>query len=152
MEFVKLVNLNTININLECSTKEEFFKTVSDKVFDLGYVTNEYYHKILEREENFPTGINLGDYGVALPHTDAEYTKNEFIAVCTFKDTLTLNSMEDKDEEVPVKLAFVLGLNQPHSQLKALTELMGVFQNPETVAKLVSATKEEEILDILNSL
>lgn len=152
MEFVNLVNSNTVNINLDCSTKEEFFKIVHDKVFDLGYVTEEYYEKILEREGVFPTGINLGSYGVAIPHTDADYTKEEFISVCTFKDTMVLNSMEDQNEQVPVKLAFVLGLNQPHSQLQVLTELMSIIQNQEIVDQLVKAQSNEEVLKILSGI
>ena len=137
---------------MECSTKEEFFQQVHDKVFGLGYVTEDFNKKILEREGIFPTALNLGEYGVAIPHTDAEYIKEEFISICTFKDSIELSSMEDQNEKVQVKLAFVLGLNQPHNQLQVLTELMSIIQNKELVEGLINSSNTEEVLEIVKSL
>jgi len=152
MEFIKFINENVININMESSTKEEFFKQVHDRVFELGYVTEDFNKKILEREGIFPTALNLGEYGVAIPHTDAEYINKEFISICTFKDSIELSSMEDQNEKVVVKLAFVLGLNQPHNQLKVLTELMSIIQNKELVEDLINASNTAEVLEIVKSL
>ena len=152
MEFINFINEKVINTNMECSTKEEFFQQVHDKVFALGYVTEDFYKKILEREGIFPTALNLGEYGVAIPHTDAEYIKEEFISICTFKDSIELSSMEDQNEKVSVKLAFVLGLNQPHNQLKVLTELMSIIQNKELVEALINSSNAEDVLGIVKSL
>ena len=149
MEFINFINEDVININMEWSTKEEFFQQVHDKVFGLGYVTEDFNKKILEREGIFPTALNLGEYGVAIPHTDAEYIKEEFISICTFKDSIELSSMEDQNEKVQVKLAFVLGLNQPHNQLQVLTELMSIIQNKELVEGLINSSNTEEVLEIV---
>ena len=152
MEFINFVSDKVIDLKMDCKTKEDFFKEIHNKVFDLGFVKEEFGEKILERENVFPTGLNLGDYGVAIPHTDAEYIKEQFISVCTFNEPVVFSSMEDQDEKVPVNLAFVLGLNQPHSQLSVLTELMGIMQNKELVDKLMSSTDKEEVLKTLKSL
>ena len=152
MELIKFVNEELVFNNRECKTKEEFFKMVHDKAFENGFVKEEFYEKVLNRENTFPTGINLGEYGVAIPHTDAEYINKEFIAICTFENPIVLKSMEDENEEVNVKLAFVLGFNQPHNQLSALQELMGVIQNAETVKKLIDAGKKDEVIEIIESL
>lgn len=151
MEFINFISKEVINLNMDCIDKEDFFQIVHNKVFDLGYVTEEFKEKILEREGVFPTGINLGDYGVAIPHTDAQYIKEEFISICTFKDKIELNSMEDQNEVVPVKLAFVLGLNQPHNQLTVLTELMTIIQNKELVEKIINSSNSDEVLETIKS-
>lgn len=152
MEFIQFIDSNIININMDCTTKEEFFKEIHNKVFSLGYVTENFGEKVLEREKVFPTAVNLEEYGACIPHTDAEYIKEQFIAVCTFKDEVIFNSMEDENEEVKVKLAFVLGLNQPHNQLKVLTELMGIMQNKELIEKIVKSENKEEVLTLIKSL
>ena len=111
-----------------------------------------FMKKFFKEKQNFPTGLNLGEIGVAIPHTDAEYIKEEFIAVCQLKNEVEFKSMEDADESVNVKLAFVLGLNQPHSQLTILQELMQLIQNKETVNALINANDKEDILKIIESL
>lgn len=152
MEITKYINRKMILPNLHCKTKEELFKTIYDIGIENDYVREEFYEKILQREKKFPTGINLGEIGVAIPHTDAEYIKQEFIAVCSIKDEVGFKSMEDENESVKVKLAFVLGLNQPHSQLAILQELMQIIQNKEIVESLIDANDENDILKIIESL
>ena len=152
MELIKFINEELIFNKRDCKTKEEFFKMVHDKAFAKGFVKEEFYEKVLNRENTFPTGINLGEYGVAIPHTDAEYIEKEFIAICNFEDHIVLNSMEDENEKVNVKLAFVLGFNQPHNQLSALQELMGVIQNAEMVEKLINAKEKDEVVKLIESL
>ncbi len=152
MEIIKYINENMVLPSLECETKEELFKAIHNIGIENGYIKEEFYEKILQREQNFPTGLNLGEIGVAIPHTDAEYIKEEFIAVCQLKNEVEFKSMEDADESVNVKLAFVLGLNQPHSQLTILQELMQLIQNRETVNALINANDKEDILKIIESL
>lgn len=152
MELIKFINPKLIFLNQECSTKDEFFKIIHDKALENGFVTDEFYTKVLARENTFPTGINLGEFGVAIPHTDAEYIKEQFIAVCNFKSGVEFRSMEDENEKVNVKLAFVLGLNQPHSQLEVLQELMGIIQNSEAVKSLIECENKDEIIKIIKSL
>lgn len=152
MEITKYINEEMTLPNLHCKTKEELFKKVYDIGRERDYVREEFYEKILQREKNFPTGINLGEIGVAIPHTDAEYIKKEFIAVCSIKDEVEFKSMEDENESVKVKLAFVLGLNQPHSQLTILQELMQIIQNKESIEKLIDANNKNDILKIIKSL
>lgn len=152
MEIIKYINENMVLPSLECKTKEELFKAIHNIGIENGYIKEEFYEKILQREQNFPTGLNLGEIGVAIPHTDAEYIKEEFIAVCQLKNEVEFKSMEDADESVNVKLAFVLGLNKPHSQLTILQELMQLIQNKETVNALINANDKEDILKIIESL
>ena len=72
--------------------------------------------------------------------------------MCSIKDEVEFKSMEDENESVKVKLAFVLGLNQPHSQLTILQELMQIIQNKESIEKLIDANNKNDILKIIKSL
>ena len=70
--------------------------------------------------------------------------------MATFKEPVEFNSMEDSSQKVNVKLAFMLGLNQPHSQLEALQQLMQLIQDKDKVEELISAKSSEELEKILN--
>ena len=135
--------------DLSVADKGEFFTILSQKACSLGKVTDEFEVNVKKREDNFPTGTQLEDFAVAIPHTDAEYVKEEFIAVAVFKEPVKFSSMEDASAILDVRAAFMLGLNQPHSQLEVLTELMGIFQNKETMAKIINSSSKEELENII---
>lgn len=135
--------------DLSVADKGEFFTILSQKACSLGKVTDEFEVNVKKREDNFPTGIQLEDFAVAIPHTDAEYVKEEFIAVAVFKEPVKFSSMEDASAILDVRAAFMLGLNQPHSQLEVLTKLMGIFQNKETMAKIINSSSKEELENII---
>ena len=134
---------------LSVADKGEFFTTLSQKAFELGRVTDQFEVNVKKREENFPTGIQLEDFAIAIPHTDAEYVKEEFIAVAVFEEPVKFSSMEDANAVLDVRAAFMLGLNQPHSQLEVLTELMGIFQDKEVMNKIVNSSSKEELENII---
>ena len=51
--------------------------------------------------------------------------------------------MDDPSQQVDVELVFVLGLNQPHTQLEMLQLLMGVIQDSSFVKQLIQNDSEQ---------
>ena len=149
MQFKEYFKKELVFYDLSVAYKGEFFTILSQKACSLGKVTDEFEVNVKKREDNFPTGIQLEDFAVAIPHTDAEYVKEEFIAVAVFKEPVKFSSMEDASAILDVRAAFMLGLNQPHSQLVVLPELMGIFQNKETMAKIINSSSKEELENII---
>lgn len=135
--------------NMEANDKSDYFTKMSNKAEELGYVNDQFQVNVKKREETFPTGIQLEEFAVAIPHTDAEYVNKEFIAVSVFDKPVKFASMEDADAVLEVKMAFMLGLNQPHSQLEVLTQLMTLIQDNEKVRELIEAGSKEELEKIL---
>lgn len=127
----------------------ELLKQVYRKAFDLEWVTEDFFERIKQREEVFPTGIQLETLGAAIPHTDAECVKQEFVAVITNKSPVTFSSMEDKSQKVRADIVFVLGLNQPHTQLEMLQSLIEVLQDQPVLDQILSATDSDELLAVI---
>lgn len=75
MEFINFVSDKVIDFKMDCKMKEDFFEEIYNKVFDLGFVKEEFGEKILVRENVFLIGLNLGDYGVVILYIDVEYIK-----------------------------------------------------------------------------
>ena len=48
---------------------------LSERLFQLGLVTEEYGTNVIMREQKYPTGLPLEGRKVAIPHTDAVYVK-----------------------------------------------------------------------------
>lgn len=117
-------------------SSEAVFEEFYDNALSKGYVTETFLEKIKEREQTFPTGIALTDYNVAIPHTDPECIKKEFVAIYTLEKPVKFSRMDDPIQQVDVDLIFILGLNQPHTQLEMLQCLMGVIQDRELIQQL----------------
>ena len=64
------VREDLIFIDLDCDSREELIKYISDQMMNVGKVKDTYCNAVLERELIYPTGLNTGDIKVAIPHTD----------------------------------------------------------------------------------
>ena len=131
------------------SNQAELFEQVAQKALDLSWVRDDFLERIRTREETFPTGIQLMNFGAAIPHTDAECVLEEFVAVITLQEPVVFYSMEDNSTQVKAQIVFVLGLNQPHAQLEMLQSLMGLLQNETVLSELLLATTENELISTI---
>ena len=77
----QLVQKDLINLEGKGETKQELLKNLAETLFEKGYVNDGFAKAILEREEEFPTGLQLEKTAVAIPHTYSEYVKKPFIYV-----------------------------------------------------------------------
>jgi PTS system galactitol-specific IIA component len=152
MELKKFINEKLIKVNLPCKDRNELFQIMHDEAFKYGYVESSFLDGLMSRESIFPTGIKLTNYNVAIPHTDANHIKEEFIAVVIPEKPIEFKLMEDETQEEKISLVFMLGLNKPHSQLEVLKELMGLIQREDLVKQIIQAKDKEEIEDILKAM
>ncbi|MFD1317592.1 PTS sugar transporter subunit IIA [Loigolactobacillus zhaoyuanensis] len=139
-----------ILLNTSFNNTDELFTGVNEIAFEKGFVTDQFLPKIKARESTFPTGLQLEDRGVAIPHTDADTIKKEFVAIVVNQQPISFKRMDDPESTTPVKVAFVLGLNQPHAQLEMLQSLMGIIQDKAVLDKLETASNKQEVQQILN--
>lgn len=143
---------NLVTANLDVKSSDDFFSEVSKVALKNEFVTDEFEVNVKKREENFPTGIQLEGYGIAIPHTDAEYVREEFISVTTFKKPIEFSSMEDANAKVEVSIAFLLGLRKAENQLEVLQQLMSIFQDKEVIEKLTSAENNQKLYEVLMTI
>jgi PTS system galactitol-specific IIA component len=80
-----------------------------------------------------------GDINAAIPHTDIEHVVKSGLGMATLVNPVTFQNMIAPDEAVPVRLVFILALDQPKAQIEMLQEIAGVLQNPDLVARLMQA-------------
>lgn len=152
MQISKLLTPDLIFIDEDVSTSDDLFERVADKAKSLGYINNEFIDKIKKREKKYPTGLQLKNNGVAIPHTDADTIEKQFIAIVVPENPVLFQRMDNPAETTEVEVAFVLGLNEPHSQVEMLQELMGLFQQFDIVDQIKTKKNEEELINYLESV
>ncbi|MGM0238281.1 MULTISPECIES: PTS sugar transporter subunit IIA [Enterococcus] len=136
-------------VNATFDSHGELFEEVYQQAVKRDWVTTNFIDKINERETTFPTGIQLEKRGAAIPHTDPECVKQEFIAIVTNQKPVSFMRMDDANQSVAAEIVFVLGLNQPHAQLEMLQSLMGLLQNETVLTQLINSQDVPSLIQIV---
>lgn len=146
----KLLQPTCVLLNCEFKTSDEVIQAIGGKLYEAGFVKESFVKAAIERESQLPTGLPLGGkINAAIPHTEIEHVFKPALGMATLKNEVDFRNMVSPTESVPVRLVFLLALEQPKAQIEMLQEVAGVLQNPELVEKLVSQTDFNGIVQAL---
>lgn len=126
-------------------TKEEVLAAMADNLARLGYVKESYRDALLAREKRFATGLPTGGCGVAIPHTDIAHVNRAAISIAILDREVDFVIMGEEAETVPVKIVFMLAMEERHAQLALLQKLTAVFQDRTALDFLRGAKNKAEI-------
>ena len=141
-----------ILLNLDASNRDELFKQVSEMYLEKGLVTESYYDCLSQREDNYPTGLQMEDYSVGIPHGEPEHVKESFVSIVTLAEPITIYKMENPAESVPVDVFFFLGLGDGALHLNILRETIGVIQEKALIKKLKQASSAKDALALVKEV
>jgi len=133
------------------SSKEAVLKELAQcfKAEDL--VTEQFIEGVINREQDFPTGLIVNDIGIAIPHTDSDKVKQSQIGFMSLKEPVAFQAMDGSKKLVPVRFVFMLGLKEAHEQLDILRKLMDLIQKQTVLEALLSCTNKEDYLNIIRT-
>ena len=120
---------------IEARDSADIFEQAGGKLVSLGYCKDSYVEALKIREKDFPTGVDMGEVGVA-------------ILIATTKKPVTFVQMGTDDETVEVRVIFMLAVDEK-GHLELLQAILGILQDPHVVEKLSNAQNPEEIINII---
>lgn len=120
-------------------TNTEVLTQMCEHLCGKGIVKDTYCEAILEREKNFPTGLNTHGINVAIPHADVSHVNKASLCVAVLNPTVDFHAMDEPEDAVAVSLVIMLVLTEPHGHLEMLQKIVGLIQNQEDVKKIITA-------------
>lgn len=145
---VQLLQPESVLLNCEFATAEEVITAIGNKLYDSGFVKESFVNAAIEREKKLPTGLPLGGgINAAIPHTEIEHVIKPALGMATLINEVNFRNMVSPDELVPVRLVFLLALEQPKAQIEMLQEVAGVLQNPDLVSDLLKLNSYKEVIE-----
>lgn len=105
---------------------------------------------MIERERIFPTGLQVSEIGVAIPHTDAINVNHQSISVAVLNKPVEFIHMGSEDQEVSVKIIFMLAIKDPDSQLEMLQKLIDLIQKEEILQQIIGSKSCKYISELLH--
>ncbi|WP_251716565.1 PTS sugar transporter subunit IIA [Lactobacillus agrestimuris] len=127
-------------------------KEIYDKLLEHGYVKGDFLAKIIQREEQFPTGLSMKTLGkdlpnIAIPHTEGKFVNARLIVPVALVNSVEFGNMVNPKEKLSVKFLFMLLENNPDGQAKLLSQVMDFLADtPEKQLKILFNLHDPETI------
>lgn len=138
----------------DAQTQEEVFKEIGAFLLKKDLVNEQFTDAIIEREKNYPTGLDLAPVAeqlpnVAIPHTETEYCKSKAVVFVKLNNQITFHNMINPDEALRVKYLFFIINNEKTNQTDVLSNIMAFITNKENMRTLERLDTAESIYNFL---
>lgn len=141
-----------IRIDGEGLTCEEVERRIAAVLEKKGYVKDTYAQAIVDREENFPTALDMGGLNVAIPHCDVANVNKAALCMGILSHPVDWHKMDEPDETCKVSVVCMLALTEAHAHLEMLQKVIGFVQDQELVGRVIGADSEEEAFSLVGPL
>ncbi|HUV15985.1 MAG TPA: PTS sugar transporter subunit IIA [Pelolinea sp.] len=144
----QLLQPSCVLLDCEFKTSDEVIIAIGGKLFKAGLVKESFIQAAIARESRLPTGLPLaGGINAAIPHTEIEHVLKPGLGMATLRKEIGFRNMVSPQEIVPVRLVFLIALDQPKAQIEMLQDVAGVLQNPELVNRLMILRNFKDVIN-----
>src|SRR5699024_9737521 len=98
------ITKNLIFLDVEITEQKELLEYMAKCLHESGNVNEIFIKEVVNREQKFPTGLQIEDIGVAIPHSDIEHVNNPAVAMAVLKEPVGFYSMENSEKIVAVNI------------------------------------------------
>lgn len=142
---MSIFNKENIVLNAQVENKEEAIRLAGKVLVEQGYVDEFYVDKMFEREELAST--YMGNF-VAIPHGTEE--AKALVKKAGLSFIQVPNGVDFGAGNIVKILIGIAGKDNEH--LEVLSKIALICSEEENIEKMIQATTEEEILQLLNEV
>lgn len=150
----EMLDRNMIFPDMYAKDMEDVMRQLGGALTEAGYAKDSYVDALIEREKEYPTGLNAEVFGVAIPHTPVEHILKTTIAIGVLHDPVEFVEMGSDDDKLAVSIIFMLciaGKPGAHDHIDELQAVLSIIQDPETLKKIKDAKDAEKIMNIIKN-
>lgn len=149
MELVELFDKDYICINHDEIDQDQLFRNTCGILKERGIVEKEYLEDLMEREKEYPTGLKLPEYCVAIPHCSPKHVNRSVIFVNVMKRPAVWKNMEDFGEDIGVSVSFNLVLAENEDHMAILSQMIALIQNRDLINSIIESEDAESIQNVI---
>lgn len=142
----RVLSKETVALALKASTKEQVIEELVDLLVQAGRVKDRKaaLKAVLERERKMSTGLQNG---IAIPHGKTDTVETLVAALGIKKDGIDFDSLDKQPSTIFLLTLSPASRTGPHIQF--LADISRTLHDPAVRKKVLGATTEEEVLDLL---
>ncbi len=137
-------------IKLDASDRRQVIREMAERVLSKGLITREFIDDVIEREQEFPTGLEF-EIPIAIPHIGVGCNRS-FLSLATLKTPVDFESMDGSEKILPVEIVILFGITNQDDQVDLLKKFIFAFQEVENLKKVRAAGEPAEIIAMLDIL
>jgi PTS system galactitol-specific IIA component len=138
-------------IDIEADSNLLAIEILAKRLLQEGVVKPSFVSAVMQREEEYCTGLTFPEMGIAIPHTFPEHVINPCIGIASLKKAVTFQSMGMPDVPCQAEMLFMLGITDPDTQLDFLQTLMRTFQTAGRLKALKATKCPVELVELFKS-
>lgn len=142
---------NFVFTDVESENYEELLKILSNSLVERNIVKEVYPDKLLEREHNYPTGLECGEINVAVPHSEHIYANDDKVVVATLKHPIMFHKMDEPSDKIPVSIIFMLVVAESKAHLELLQKVFGAIQSQEFLKEMLETKDKDKLTNLLKN-
>ena len=146
-----MLHLELVFINLQARDREEALSFLAQRMAALGVVSPDFPAAVLAREKAFPTGLQMPEAALALPHTETRFVLQPALAAAVLAEPVEFIAMGTEMQRLPVRLIFMPAVLHPDDQIQWLYRLMTVCQTPGFLPRLLQSPDRASFLGFLRA-
>ncbi len=149
--FADKVREDLVLLGVEGETRDEVLYNIAKVLMEKGVAKDTFYEALLQRENEYPTGLPIGEINVAIPHTYPEHINEVAITIAVPKKPVVFRNMGDKDEEILISVILCLTMRKMDDNVKLLPALMGFFADEDNLRALLACKTPAEVISLVTA-
>lgn len=150
MELLKeRVREDLVFLNVKGDNATEVLHFIADELFKRKIVKETFFRALIQREEEFPTGLPIGEINVAIPHTYPDHINDVAVTIAILDNPVPFRNMGDPSQEILVSIVLCLTMKKLDDNVKLLPELIGFFADENHLKQLLECKTQREVIDLI---
>lgn len=137
-----------IMLDIDASTKDDVMKKMGSVLIEQGYAKDTYVDSLINREMEFPTGLDVDGVGIAIPHTDVSQVNRPATAIGVLRKPVKFIQM-GTDDEVETSIVFMLSVVDPNAHLAQLQRIISIIQDANVLNRLLEVKDKDSIIEVI---
>ena len=142
---------NILIVRTNKTSRDEVLFDLSEAAINEGYAKKGYYQALIERENNFPTGLHLEKIDVAIPHAEAEWAIKSSITIGILNNPVEFKPMGEIGDPVYAELVFLLTIKDPKEHIDFLRVFTTMLSESDLLISLKQTGNPEQVVELLKS-
>lgn len=140
-----------VMLDICADNRTQALEQLANTLLQEGMVKPDFPSAIVEREEEYCTGLAFEEMGIAIPHTTPNHVINPCIAIGVPTRPITFRSMGTPNIPCETEMIFMLAITDPDMQLDFLQTFMHILQTPGRLRDLKACKTQENLTSLFKS-
>lgn len=143
------LNKKLMILHADAKTTDDVFEQLGSIFIQKGFCKDNYVEELKKREKDYPTGLAINGFGIAIPHTEAANVLREAEGIMTLNEPVHFVQMGTTDTIIDVKVVMMLAIENPKEHIKKLQRIIAIIQDMNVLNEIYQADTEDEIIQAI---